>query len=78
MHLFDVDGYLLWVPESRSPIVEDLLNGVWTAISNHVRHEASRCAQSMRALYNRKALFDDLASMCTTISLARRGAELKT
>ena len=39
MHLFDVDGYLLWVPESRSPIVEDLLNGVWTAIGDHVSHD---------------------------------------
>ena len=66
MYLFDIDRYLLWVPKSRSLIKEDLLNGVWTAISNHVRHETSRCAQLMRALYNRKAVFDDLVFMCTT------------
>ena len=40
MYLFDVDGYLLWVPESRSLIKEDLLDGVGTAVGDHVSHDS--------------------------------------
>ena len=78
MYLFDVDVYLLWVPKSRSLIKEDLLDGVWTTVGNHVRHDASRCALPMRELYNREAVFNDLVSMCTTAPLAGRGAEVET
>ena len=78
MYLFDVDGYLLWVPVSRSLIEKDLLNGIWTAISDHVSHDASRYALPMRELCNHKAVIDELVSMCTTASLAERRAEFET
>ena len=60
MYLFDVYKYLLWVPESRSLLNEDFLNGVWTAIGDHVRHDASHCARSTRELYNCKSIFNEV------------------
>ena len=76
MHLFDVDGYLLWVHESRSPIVEDLLNGVWTAIGDHVSHDVCVSAQPMRELYNRNIVSNKPVFVCIAASLAG-GAEFR-